>query len=61
MGYDIGDKIRFIPDAFMHYRLDGAFAPVSVTGSIEYINRVHRYYRVRFEVNGYTLYECFKF
>lgn len=57
---DIGEKISFIPDAFTRVEKDPR-VPVRVAGIVDYINRAHRYYRVRFEVNGYTLYECFKF
>ena len=32
-----------------------------LTGVIDYINHDHRYFRVAYQMNSYTLHECFKF
>lgn len=31
------------------------------TGVVDYVNEEHRYFRVKYEVNGCFFYECFKF
>lgn len=64
----IGDTLRFAPTAFVtasemtqaHTRYRPKY-PVKVTGTVCGIHRGHRWYRVRFAVNGCTMYECFKF
>ena len=35
--------------------------PMDLTGVIDYINHDHRYFRVAYQMNNYTLHECFKF
>ena len=55
----LGTKITFIPGAFT--RIENPDIPVEITGRIVYINHEHRYFRVKAEVNGYALHECFKF
>ena len=35
--------------------------PMYLTGVIEYINHDHRFFRVAYQMNNYTLHECFKF
>lgn len=55
----LGAKVTFIPEAFT--RIENADIPVKITGRIVYINREHRYFRVKAKVNGYALHECFKF
>lgn len=60
---EIGDKINFRPTAFMS---EGAMtkssrAPVSVWGTVTYINEAHGWYRVEASFNGgAVLRECFK-
>lgn len=59
---EIGDAIRFKPTAFMTEGALTSFnnAPVEVTGRVCYINYEHGFYRVRAEVEGGVLHECFK-
>ena len=60
----IGDYYTFVPAGFTgekHGTVKQAQAlPHKVTGTIVGINRAHQFCRVRFEVNGAILHECFK-
>lgn len=61
----LGDKIRFVPDAFIGepYRHDqkrGVY-PREVTGTVIYINEKHRFCDVGYEIYGSKLRESFKF
>lgn len=60
----IGDYYTFVPAGFTgekHGTVKQAQAlPHKVTGTIVGINRAHRFCRVRFNVNGVILHECFK-
>lgn len=58
---EIGDKIRFRPAA--NYDHSAGFPSelqIEVTGTVEYINRAHGFYRVRYELPGCEGHECFK-
>ena len=59
----VGAPYRFKPAAFCGERDCGipTNRTVEVTGRIAGINYAHRYFWVRYEVYGYTLYESFKF
>lgn len=35
--------------------------PRYLTGVIDYINQGHRFFRVAYKMNNFTLHECFKF
>lgn len=35
--------------------------PMYLTGVIDYIHHDHRFFRVSYQMNNYTLHECFKF
>ncbi len=65
----IGAKITFRPSCWydgrsgsqggdIHVRLPGG---TEVTGTVDYINREHGWFRVRYEVFGNVNHECFKF
>jgi hypothetical protein len=61
----IGEKVNFKPAEFI-CDCEGRLAhlpghPQYVTGEIDYINREHRYYTIRFDVWGNTMHESFKF
>lgn len=64
-GIQIGGAYSFIPEAFIGERtgtLPGRKElPRRVTGRIIYINEMHRYFTVSYEVNGYRLCESIKF
>lgn len=60
----IGDKVTFVPAGFIEYKAHNSMIPpgtkIRVTGTVVGIHKAHRYCRVKFEVHGYTMYECFK-
>lgn len=60
----IGDKMTFTPSAWAGAGGLGLLKSKTVTGRVDYINRAHRYYRVRYELELFggrvTCYECFK-
>lgn len=63
---EIGEKVRFRPSAFVGEGEDPApmgwhQIPRMVTGTIVYINRLHRHYMAEYQVHGVTLRESFKF
>ena len=63
---DIGEKIRFIPAAWLEKCSEAAKLyhdriSRDVLGVVEYINTAHRFYRVRYEAAGTVQHECFKF
>lgn len=58
---EIGDKITFRPAAFFDNPSGYGPAPTQVTGTVIYINKEHRYYRVAYEMPGCIGHECFKF
>lgn len=58
---EIGDKIRFRPAA--NYDHSAGFPnelQIEVTGTVEYINREHNYFRVSYPLPGCIGHECFK-
>jgi len=71
-GICYGQLVRFAPAAFTGEQAGSSKKkpeqargrsepPRTVTGRIDYINRRHRWYNVRYELNGYVLHEGFKF
>lgn len=60
----IGDKITFIPHAWLGEASarSGKWGtiPVRVQGTVEYINKAHRMFRVRYDTPAGPAYECFK-
>lgn len=60
----IGDKIRFVPSAFVDERPDPErkrpSLPRKVTGKVVFVSVEHRFYDVAFKVNGCWLRESFK-
>lgn len=61
----VGDAVDFVPSALV-VDAEGRLShlpgrPKYVTGGIDYINHRHRYFRVLYKMNGFTLHECFKF
>lgn len=63
---DIGDKIRFKPACWMDMKTEDGRggqnrieAGSEVTGTVDYINREHNWFRVRYEVRGIEQHECF--
>ena len=59
----IGDRVTFRPAAFMDAQRnkDSNIWPSTVTGTIDYVNRAHRFYRVAFEVHGQIMKESIKY
>ena len=61
----LGARYDFIPAAFVGERgghlPGGKEIPRLVGGTITYINWVHRFFKVDYEVHGYKLSESFKF
>lgn len=59
----LGDKVSFIPSAFMRpsAEMGSRQYPVRVKAEIVYINHAHNWYRAAFDADGKTMYECFKF
>ena len=64
---EVGDRKTFRPTAF---ELDHAMSlltlradiQLEVTGTVDYVNAAHRWYRVRYETpRGGIQHECFKF
>ena len=65
---EIGDTRVFTPAAFSslitgHIMTQVAALDVEVRGEVVYVNRAHRYCRVRYDLGGQAGagYECFKF
>lgn len=60
---NIGDKISFVPHAFMNPSAEFGKRsyPVKVKAEIVYINHEHRWFRARYETCGNVHHECFKF
>ena len=61
---EIGDKMRFIPHAFVQYKQPEArLAELHVTGTVTQVHRAHRWVRVEYRMPGvaWPCYECFKF
>lgn len=64
----IGDKITFIPSAFMdmsrnHFdeRAISIYGLTDkVTGTVSFINQDHHFIQVKYEIRGQTFYECLK-
>lgn len=61
----LGDTYKFRP-AELAVSGDGILShlpgrPRYVTGVVDYINAAHRFFRVRYELWGNVLHECFKF
>ena len=62
---EIGDRLTWVPAAFVYFEKDhaeriGALAKVS--GEVVYVHRDHGFYRVRAPLpGGGSLHECFKF
>jgi hypothetical protein len=65
----LGAQIKFKPSCWyaqragrqggdIHILLPGG---TEVTGTVDYINEAHGYFRVRYEVFGNVNHECFKF
>lgn len=63
---NIGDKISFKPSCW--YATRGEQGPQSqewlpmgdtVTGTVDYINEAHNWYRVAYEISGTVQHECF--
>lgn len=61
----IGSTVSFIPAAFFDFKSEANFGTRmkqhKVTGIITYINHEHRFFRVRYECNGYKLGQSFKY
>lgn len=64
---NVGDKINFIPTAYMHGD-NGTVASkeriekTKVTGKVVQVNRRHGWYRVAYPTKYYGIqHECFKF
>lgn len=63
----LGDRKTFVPASFEGEHQQGltAIRPNAenrVTGTVVYVNEVHRWYRVRFELpGGVPAFECFKY
>lgn len=60
----IGDRVSFLPSAFMVSNTPGKALqgiPQRVKATITYINEEHRYFRATFDVHGQPMHECFKF
>ena len=59
----LGDRITFQPAGFVDTLRDDIpnVWPATVTGTVDYINRAHRFYRVGFEVHGKRMEQCLKF
>lgn len=59
----IGDEMTFTPSAWAGEGGLGLLKSKTVTGRVDYINRAHRYYRVRYELDTFcgrvVGYECF--
>lgn len=62
---EVGDKLSFKPMSFLERVSENQTqffgAVITVTGTVERIHAEHGWYRVRYEVNGITQYECFHF
>lgn len=61
---EIGEKIRFVPHAFVHSKEEAMPGAVRrVTGTVAQIHAGHRWFRVAYRLPGVTgpCYECFKF
>lgn len=56
---ELGQKIRFKPTCSPGEGRMAMGCPTEVTGTVTYINRAHRWYRLEYEVNGAKLAECF--
>ena len=63
---NIGDKISFKPSCWFAMRGEAAppgqeWLPLgdTVTGTVDYINEAHNWYRVRYEAGGLVQHECF--
>lgn len=60
----IGDKLRFKPSAYFESlaSFGGSELEVWVTGTVIYINALHRFFRCEYEnYSGCIGHECFKF
>lgn len=64
---EIGDRMTFVPSSMMNdhygvfmenYRQD---TDPHVTGTVDYVNKNHRWCRVRYETATGPQHECFKF
>lgn len=64
---EIGDRRTFVPSSFMPENGGPGLASikpgteVTVSGTVVYINKAHRWCRVRYETATGPQYECFKF
>lgn len=61
---NLGDKLRFVPDAFVDYkeeRMGRLVLPRDVLGRVVYLNEAHRFFDVEYELNGVKLRESFLF
>ena len=61
---EIGEKISFVPYAFVQYKQGDAMQAVRrVTGTVVQIHRAHRWFRVEYRLPGvaWPCHECFKF
>ena len=59
--YEIGDKFRFKPGAYMDsLKGFGVMLDVKVTGTVVQIHEDHRWYRAAYETPQGTRYETFK-
>ena len=63
----IGAQIRFKPSCWFAQRVgrQGGEAMIpggfEVTGTVDYVNEAHGWFRVRYEIFGCVNHECFKF
>lgn len=60
--YEIGDKFRFKPGAYMEsLKGFGMMLDVDVLGTVEQIHEAHRWHRARFDTPQGVQHETFKF
>lgn len=70
MSIKLGDKITFIPCAFIEIQEQkgqsnswgamGQMMERKVTATVDFIHAEHGWFRARYTVNGHVLYECFR-
>ena len=61
---NIGDKISFIPSAFMVSNTPGRALhgmPRKVKATVTYVNEAHHWFRATYDIWGQQMHECFKF
>lgn len=58
----LGKRATFIPDVSSTKGTSEGLGYIEeVTGTVDYINDEHSYFRVKYEARGNVLHECFKF